>query len=291
MKFKTFLHFKEKSVKFVNELESWDSFTLISVTKTLGENFSDEYNDVFEEDFNNTLTLNEKGNPLKTLMGLIRLQGLGKILTKAMVDEGAIDLDYGRKLKAAGESDNKEKSQQLRFARDTKKSAAKEKIDGIKEKIDDIAENSESGWVQSLASKIKIEAKIAKSKILLKVANKEEKKELGLQIKSDSERLVDLENELKNYEKEQGKDLKDKAKEESEKIKQDIDSKKEEIKGINDNIKNLNDAALYFLCGLQTTRILRALRLRKWFLFIEDEVEKFLSIMSLNIIVMVLFSK
>jgi len=56
-------------------------------------------------------------------------------------------------------------------------------------------------------------------------------------------------------------------------------------------LTTVKDVVYYILCGLKTTRILRALRLRKWFLFIEDAVKKFLSIMCLNIIVMILFSK
>eukprot|EP01038_Epipyxis_sp_PR26KG_P016936 gene16936-23250_t len=55
-------------------------------------------------------------------------------------------------------------------------------------------------------------------------------------------------------------------------------------------ILTIFDGFMYFLCGLKTTRILRSLRLRKWFLFIEDEVQKFLSILTLTIVVMILFN-
>ena len=47
----------------------------------------------------------------------------------------------------------------------------------------------------------------------------------------------------------------------------------------------------FILCGLQNTRILRALRLRRRFSMIEDEVNQFLANMILNIVVMILFSK
>jgi hypothetical protein len=46
----------------------------------------------------------------------------------------------------------------------------------------------------------------------------------------------------------------------------------------------------FILCALGTTRILRALRLRRRFVMIEDEVQQFLANMCLNIIVMILFS-
>ncbi len=47
----------------------------------------------------------------------------------------------------------------------------------------------------------------------------------------------------------------------------------------------------FILCALGTTRILRALRLRRRFVMIEDEVQQFLANMCLNIVVMILFSK
>lgn len=47
----------------------------------------------------------------------------------------------------------------------------------------------------------------------------------------------------------------------------------------------------FILCGMQTTRILRALRLRRRFTMFEDEVQRFLANMGLNIVVMLLFSE
>jgi hypothetical protein len=51
-------------------------------------------------------------------------------------------------------------------------------------------------------------------------------------------------------------------------------------------------ACVYFVvCGLTTTRILRSLRFHKYFLAIEDEVQRYLADMGLKIVVMILFSK
>jgi hypothetical protein len=51
-------------------------------------------------------------------------------------------------------------------------------------------------------------------------------------------------------------------------------------------------ACVYFvLCGMTTTRILRSLRFQKYFLAIEDEVQRYLADMGLKIVVMILFSK
>ena len=47
----------------------------------------------------------------------------------------------------------------------------------------------------------------------------------------------------------------------------------------------------YILCALTTTRILRSLRVHRRFERIEDEVQRFLASMVLNIVVMILFSK
>ena len=46
----------------------------------------------------------------------------------------------------------------------------------------------------------------------------------------------------------------------------------------------------YILCGLNTTRILRALKFQYRFEMIEDEVQRFLAKMTLNIVIMILFS-
>ncbi len=56
------------------------------------------------------------------------------------------------------------------------------------------------------------------------------------------------------------------------------------------NVHNITDVVYYILCGLGTTRILRALRFRKVFLRMEDEVKRFLANMCLYIVVMILFS-
>jgi hypothetical protein len=47
----------------------------------------------------------------------------------------------------------------------------------------------------------------------------------------------------------------------------------------------------FILCGLDTTRMLRALRIRNRFELIEDEVERFLTNMAFSIVMLILFSK
>jgi hypothetical protein len=54
---------------------------------------------------------------------------------------------------------------------------------------------------------------------------------------------------------------------------------------------SFDQVVFYILCGLNTTRILRALRVHRAFQYIEDEVQRCLAHMSLNIAVMILFSK
>lgn len=57
------------------------------------------------------------------------------------------------------------------------------------------------------------------------------------------------------------------------------------------SINSLTDAIVYTLYGLNTTRVLRALRIRKKLLLIEDAVDRCLGDMALTISVMILFSK
>lgn len=54
-------------------------------------------------------------------------------------------------------------------------------------------------------------------------------------------------------------------------------------------INTLRDAALYTMFALSTTRILRAMRVRRKFAYIEDKVDQYIAEISLNIIVMILF--
>ena len=59
-------------------------------------------------------------------------------------------------------------------------------------------------------------------------------------------------------------------------------------RGYND-INSLGDAINYMLNGAHTLRILRALRVHRKLVFIEDEVERFLSQMALSVLTMILF--
>ena len=54
-------------------------------------------------------------------------------------------------------------------------------------------------------------------------------------------------------------------------------------------IKSFSDGFSYFLRGMYTLRILRALRVHRKLIFIEDEVRRFLSQMALSILTMILF--
>lgn len=56
-------------------------------------------------------------------------------------------------------------------------------------------------------------------------------------------------------------------------------------------INSVYDAFVFFLYALTTTRILRALRIHKKLLLIEDEVKRSLGEMLLTLFCMILFSK
>ena len=56
------------------------------------------------------------------------------------------------------------------------------------------------------------------------------------------------------------------------------------------SIDSFGSATYYVICGLGTTRILRALRIRKQLVHVEDEVKRFTYDMILTIVVMILFN-
>jgi hypothetical protein len=58
-----------------------------------------------------------------------------------------------------------------------------------------------------------------------------------------------------------------------------------------DDVHSWASIMQFILCGLKMTRILRILRLHKRFIMIEDEIQRFLASMALNIVVMIIFSK
>lgn len=58
-----------------------------------------------------------------------------------------------------------------------------------------------------------------------------------------------------------------------------------------DDIKTFRDGMEYFLFCLATTRILRALRLRKTLTRIADPVQRFLGEILVLLLIMILFSK
>ncbi len=58
-----------------------------------------------------------------------------------------------------------------------------------------------------------------------------------------------------------------------------------------EQINSFSNLIYFILCGMSTTRILRALRFRKYFMKMEDEVQRFLATMCLYIVVMILFPR
>jgi hypothetical protein len=56
------------------------------------------------------------------------------------------------------------------------------------------------------------------------------------------------------------------------------------------DIINTKDGIVYILCALTTTRVLRALRIRKRLMLIEDEVDRCLGEMALTLVIMILFN-
>ena len=159
---------------------------------------------------------------LGDLINRVRMLGLGKKLTKAKVDQALLDVDTKKKIRAGIPP---EKKDILLAATETKTKASEELVKGIVQKIDDLA--ADSAWLKKVATKLKTEAAIKSSQILIKAASKEEAKELKLAIQKKQERIANAEEELRDYET----GAQEKAKKES----------KEEIEKIEDEVKELND--------------------------------------------------
>ena len=150
---------------------------------------------------------------LGDLINRVRMLGLGKKLTKAKVDKALLDVDTKKKIRAGIPPEKKEI---LLAATETKTKASDELVRGIVQKIDDLA--ADSAWLKKVATKLKTEAAIKSSEILIKAASKEEAKELKLAIQKKQERIANAEEELRDYETGAQEKAKKESKEEIEKI-------------------------------------------------------------------------
>jgi hypothetical protein len=153
-------------------------------------------------------TAGEKiGNFFKNIIGFARLKSLNGKYTKALVGEAVAKMDFERKKDA---SDSKEETDRLRAAFDTKKSELSDRAKNIAQRMDDIATTE---FLKNYAKKVKLQAKLKKNDIVIKIAGKEEARELKLRNAEITKDIQTADNELREYQKENAAKIKDAKKE------------------------------------------------------------------------------
>jgi hypothetical protein len=252
MKFEKFISLKEKGLmESLNESATYDSFTIITMAEQLDGSedgdVTESYADVLDtlsEDVDSDGVNEGLGEGLKwiwqTLRGLMRLTGLGKKYVKALVDQGANDMDYSRR-RAAARKNGKDatETESMKSAHDTKNDELEERAKAIAEKMDEIATND---WLKAKVRRAKLEARIKKANILIKIAGKEEAKELGLTIKDLGTDITSADNELKDYESKHEDDAKKVIRVKKEEMKEQIQDAGNKMDTIDSNIEDAEDA-------------------------------------------------
>jgi len=166
----------------------------------------------------------------KNIFGLLKIKSLGGTYMKAMADEALADMDYERKKEAAGgrASDPKIKDK-LNTAHKAKKDALSDRAEAIGERIDNIATTD---YLKKVSKKTKLEARIKKNQILLKIANAEESKTLKIKNAELGKEVQETDAAIGEYQKENKDDI--------EKAKEEMPKKiKEDIKVLNDKISEV----------------------------------------------------
>lgn len=157
---------------------------------------------------------------IKNPISATKITNNGKKLAQAQVDNAANDLDFEKRklaankaakakieaLKKKGDSDGAGKVKNdfddskdvLKAAHDQKEEALKDKVGSIGDRIEDLSKKNST--LQDLASLVKTAARIKKNEVLLKGADDEEKKQLKLQMKQDTERIEGLQKGFSDYE-------------------------------------------------------------------------------------------
>jgi hypothetical protein len=157
---------------------------------------------------------------IKNPIAATKITNNGKKLAQAEIDNAANDLDFEKRKLAASKAakqkiealkkkgddngaqkvkdefaDNKEV---LSKAHDQKGDALTDKVGSIKDRIDDLSKDNSN--LQDLASLVRTAARVKKNEVLFKGADDEEKKQLKLQMKQDTEKIQGLQKGFGDYE-------------------------------------------------------------------------------------------
>lgn len=260
MKFENFLDIRKTLVSegIVNEsTKSYKEYSNSFYVKQLEKKYPEVYEDFdknpFEgleidlvgaaalEDFRVNEVAGKAGaavsNVFKNIIGFMRIKALAGKYTKSMVDEAIADMDYARRKKAAGAgAETKDNAEQLKTAHDAKKEAIKDRTKAIAEKIDNIASTE---FLKKVATRTKIAARIKKNEVVLRIASKEEAKELKLKNGELTQDLQRIDGELRDYEKDNADEIEDAKKQAAEQFKEKITELTDQIKEVR---KEITDA-------------------------------------------------
>jgi hypothetical protein len=157
---------------------------------------------------------------VKNPISATKITNNGKKLAQAEIDNAANDLDFEKRklaaskaakqkieaLKKKGDSDGAQKvkddfadnKEVLSKAHDQKSDALTDKVGSIKDRIEDLSKKNST--LQDLASLVKTAARVKKNEVLFKGADDEEKKQLKLQMKQDTEKIQGLQKGFGDYE-------------------------------------------------------------------------------------------
>jgi hypothetical protein len=157
---------------------------------------------------------------VKNPISATKITNNGKKLAQAEIDNAANDLDFEKRklaaskaakqkieaLKKKGDSDGAQKvkddfadnKEVLSKAHDQKSDALTDKVGSIKDRIEDLSKKNST--LQDLASLVRTAARVKKNEVLFKGADDEEKKQLKLQMKQDTEKIQGLQKGFGDYE-------------------------------------------------------------------------------------------
>ena len=225
---KSFQEYKELFTEAANQLEAEE------IVATIEES---DINFIGIAAFEDTKVdeADSAGNVFKNIFGFMRIKSLTNKYTKAMVDEAIADMDFKRK-KAASET--KEETENLKEAHALKKATLTDNTKALGEKIDNLGTTD---FLKNVAKRTKLNARLKKNQILLKIANKEETKELKLSNKKITDSIATADGELREYEKENKEEIKDATKEAAKKLKEEVAALETQISDVQKKIDDQED--------------------------------------------------
>ena len=242
MKFEKFVSAK-KTAERLYESDNYNIYAVLSAFEAL-DDFSELEEDETEHNWDSLIeATGDDGvlkNAFKYLVGLFRLRGLRNQYRKAMIDEGIAEMDYQRKRKAARKAGTSDKADQdtLDAAHETKMESLEDRTKAISDRMDTVAVTD---WLKRRVSRVKYEARIDKNKVLIKIASKEEARELQLTNADLSDNIATLDEELREYESKNKKSFDEAKKKMAEEAREKVSAANEKLEENKGKIEEIEE--------------------------------------------------